>query len=76
MKAISLKLHNFRTFADTEISLSGYSLLVGANNAGKSNLIDAIRIFYEKEIKYDESRDFPKFTTTDLISCFVRRRGR
>jgi putative ATP-dependent endonuclease of OLD family len=68
MKAISLKLHNFRTFADTEISLSGYSLLVGANNAGKSNLIDSIRIFYEKDIKFGEVRDFPKFATADKES--------
>ena len=65
MKAVSLKLHNFRTFADAEISLTDYSLLVGANNAGKSNLIDAIRIFYEKDIRYDENRDFPKFPTAD-----------
>jgi len=65
MKAVSIKIHNFRSFAEVEIALSPYSLLVGANNSGKSNLIDAIRVFYEKDIKYDEGRDFPKFTTSD-----------
>ena len=65
MKAISVKIHNFRTFDDCELNFLSYSLLVGANNAGKSNLIDAIRVFYEKEIKYDEARDFPKFATKD-----------
>lgn len=65
MRAITIKIHNFRTFADAELTLSPYSLLVGANNTGKSNLIDAIRVFYEKDIKYDEGRDFPKFPIAD-----------
>lgn len=43
--------------------LTDYSLLVGANNSGKSNIIDALRIFYEKD-KYDKD-DFPKFVTDD-----------
>jgi len=64
MKAISIKIHNFRTIADVEILLSPYSLLVGANNSGKSNLIDAIRVFYEK-ISFDPGSDFPKFQTQD-----------
>lgn len=65
MKAVSIKIHNFRSFADAEIALTSYSLLVGVNNSGKSNLIDAIRIFYEKDFKYEEGRDFPKFQTSN-----------
>ncbi len=65
MRAEYIKIHNFRTFADIEVKLSSYSLLIGANNSGKSNVIDAIRIFYEKDIKYEENRDFPKFETED-----------
>src|SRR6266542_5116673 len=65
MRAVTLKIHNFRTYADAEFSLCPYSLLVGANNCGKNNIIDAIRVFYEKGIKYDESRDFPKFPVSD-----------
>ena len=65
MRVVSIKIHNFRTFADVELHLTPYSLLLGTNNAGKSNLIDAIRVFYEKDISYDESRDFPKFSTSD-----------
>ena len=64
MKAVSIKTHNFRTIADAEILLSSYSLLVGANNSGKSNLIDSIRVFYEK-ISFDKDSDFPKFPTQD-----------
>lgn len=64
MKTISIKIHNFRTIADAEIFLSPYSLLVGANNSGKSNLIAAIMVFYEK-ISFDKDSDFPKFPTQD-----------
>ncbi|MDX2255303.1 MAG: AAA family ATPase [Pseudanabaenaceae cyanobacterium bins.39] len=65
MRAIALKIHNFRTLDDVEVMLTPYSLLVGINNCGKSNTIDAIRVFYEKDLKYDFDRDFPKFQTTD-----------
>lgn len=65
MKACNIRIHNFRTFQDEEISLSNYSLLLGINNCGKSNLVDAIRVFYEKDIKFEEPRDFPKYTTSD-----------
>ncbi|MEN6453114.1 MAG: AAA family ATPase [Prolixibacteraceae bacterium] len=65
MKAVSIHVHNFRTFDDALILLQPYSILIGVNNAGKSNLVDAIRIFYEKDIKYEETRDFPKFGTDD-----------
>jgi putative ATP-dependent endonuclease of the OLD family len=68
MRAESIRIHNFRSLADVEVALSPHTLLVGANNAGKSNVIDAIRIFYEKEIKYEAGRDFPKFTTNDQES--------
>lgn len=68
MRVVSIKIHNFRTFADVECHVTPYSLLLGTNNAGKSNLVDAIRVFYEKDIAYDEDRDFPKFPTTDKES--------
>lgn len=38
---------------------------MGANNAGKTNLLTALRIFYEDNIKFDEKNDFPKFQTDD-----------
>jgi putative ATP-dependent endonuclease of the OLD family len=68
LKAVSIQIHNYRTFQDSEISLLPYSLLLGVNNCGKSNLIDAIRVFYEKDIKYEEARDFPKYQTKDKES--------
>lgn len=68
MKATNLHIHNFRSFLDSKFELSEYSILLGVNNSGKSNLIDAIRIFYDKDLKFDENRDFPKFKTNDSDS--------
>lgn len=68
MKISSITLHNFRCFEDATFHARDYALLVGANNAGKSNLIDALRIFYEKDLKFEDGRDFPRFPATDKDS--------
>lgn len=39
----SVKLHNFKSFTDAEVSFGNVSIVVGANGAGKSNLFDALR---------------------------------
>ncbi len=45
MRLETVRVQNFRSCYDTTISLSGHlTLLVGENDAGKSNLIDAIRV--------------------------------
>ncbi len=38
-----LKLHNWKNFQNVEVSLSERCFIIGANAAGKSNLIDALR---------------------------------
>jgi len=69
MQIASVTLHNFRSIGSATFNLSNYSLIIGANNSGKSNIIDAIRLFYEKtDLRYDKSRDFPKFGTDDAES--------
>jgi predicted ATP-dependent endonuclease of OLD family len=68
MKIIETTLHNFRSIKNQSFSLNSYSLLIGANNSGKTNIIDAIRIFYEKDLKFIESRDFSKFEKDDQES--------
>jgi predicted ATP-dependent endonuclease of OLD family len=68
MKIASITVHNFRSIDEVTLNLGDYSLLVGENNSGKSNVIDSIRVFYEKGLKYQPGRDFPKFTTTDTES--------
>ncbi|BDQ37502.1 hypothetical protein SYK_18620 [Pseudodesulfovibrio nedwellii] len=65
MQMISVKVHNFRSFKDVTFKMDGYSLLIGENNAGKSNLMNAIRVFYEDGIKFNYETDFPKFETDE-----------
>lgn len=39
----SLRLQNFKSFANQEVKLAPFTLLIGANASGKSNLFDAVR---------------------------------
>jgi predicted ATP-dependent endonuclease of OLD family len=66
MKIKEITIHNFRSIKHRTFNLNDYSLLIGANNSGKTNIIDALRIFYEKE-KFDKE-DIPKFETEDKES--------
>ncbi|WP_454782807.1 AAA family ATPase [Legionella sp. WA2022007384] len=60
MKLIRIEIQNFRTINRIKFNPSDYTLLVGANNAGKTTIIDALRIFYEHEgYKYVDERDKP-----------------
>lgn len=65
MQISSVELHNFRSVAHGYFSIKDYGLLIGANNVGKTNVIDAIRVFYDKDIKFDPKSDIPKFPITD-----------
>lgn len=65
MQISEISIHNVRTIKSATFSLKNYSLLIGANNAGKSNIIDAIRMFYEHE----------KFTFSDKDFCWFHDPG-
>lgn len=65
MKAIEVVIHNFRSICDATISLSDCGILVGVNNAGKTTVIDAIRAFYGKGVKFEKTRDLPHKGATD-----------
>ncbi len=65
MKINNIKIHNFRSIKDSVFSIYDYSLLIGENNSGKTNVLTALRIFYEDDLKFDVNRDFPKFKTDD-----------
>lgn len=41
-----VKIVNFRSIAQAEILLSGYTALVGLNDSGKSNLLRALNLFF------------------------------
>ena len=46
MNITRLKIHNFRSILEQEIFVQNFSLFIGANNAGKSTIMNAIRLFY------------------------------
>lgn len=65
MKAVEVRIHNFRSICDATVSLADCGILVGVNNAGKTAALDAIRAFYGKGVKFDKARDFPHRGATD-----------
>jgi putative ATP-dependent endonuclease of OLD family len=66
MKIEKIRIHNFRSIIDAEIEAHDYLMFVGANNAGKSNAVGALRCFYE-DSKWSED-DFPKTGVSDQES--------
>lgn len=69
MEIKTVKIHNFRSIKEESFDLDAFSLLVGENNAGKTNVISALRVFYEEGgTKYNDKKDFPKFDTDDKES--------
>ncbi|MDP2891719.1 MAG: AAA family ATPase, partial [Bacillota bacterium] len=65
MQLQRVKIHNFRSILDSDFDLEKYALLVGENNSGKTNVMIALRIFYEDDIKFSNNDDFPKCSPTD-----------
>lgn len=60
MKLTHISIHNFRGIIDVSMAFHPYALVVGANNSGKSTIIDCIRAFYEKDgFKFKKEANFP-----------------
>ena len=51
-----IKITNFRCYENTTINFKGSSILVGKNNAGKSTLIEALKILSSVSRKYKTAR--------------------
>lgn len=66
MKLREFKIHNYRSVIDLCIDVHDYTLLVGANNAGKSTVLNALRAFYD-DLKWT-AEDFPKTGAADTES--------
>ncbi len=65
MQLMKVKIHNFRSIEDAEFNMIDYSMLIGENNDGKTNILTALRIFYDNNIKFDKNVDLPKFKDID-----------
>lgn len=76
MRLESLRIKNFRSCYDTTVSFDGHvTLLVGENDSGKSNIIDALRSSVAPvigrlprwfDIEHDLSRGLPKGTDMEI----------
>ena len=51
MKISSLHIKGFRNFDDEEITFQDKTLIIGANDVGKTNLIYALRLLFDKSIR-------------------------
>ena len=51
-----LIIHNFRCYINTTIHFNGTSIVVGKNNAGKSTMIEALKIISSVTRKYKTAR--------------------
>ena len=51
----SIEFTNYKAFEHYSISLSEFNVLVGPNHAGKSTVLDAIRILAERLRKHDHA---------------------
>jgi putative ATP-dependent endonuclease of OLD family len=45
-----LKLNGYRNFSDAQINLRDNTLIIGANDVGKSNLLQALRILLDRNL--------------------------
>ncbi len=71
MKINNLVVNNFRSIKNIKVNLNDFTMFIGANNSGKTNIIDALRIFYEKEIKFTPNKDLPKFSNSDNEDSWI-----
>lgn len=69
MKLRRLRISNFRSILDADIEVHDYTMIVGANNAGKSNILAALRTFYE-DIKHSGD-DLPKLVDGQIEESWV-----
>jgi len=51
MKLCKVEIDKFRSIEHTEIDVDSLAIFIGENNAGKSNILRAIELFYESSIR-------------------------
>lgn len=64
MQIKNVTIHNFASVVDGSFDVNDYNLIIGENNAGKTNTINAIRVFYG-DLSYSQKLHTPEIDTTD-----------
>lgn len=66
----NLKIVNYRNFEEFEIDLRPLTLIIGENNVGKSNLLDAIGLIFSQDVSFFKKRSLE---TSDFNNDIVKR---
>lgn len=65
LKIKRLKIKNFRSIVDLDIKVENMNIFVGLNDAGKSNVLKALNLFFNDETEpgmpYDFNVDYSKY---------------
>ena len=56
----NVRVVNFRSLVDAHVDLTGYTALVGLNDAGKSNVLRALNLFFNSETDVGEQLVFER----------------
>ncbi|MDD9267866.1 ATP-dependent endonuclease [Paenibacillus sp. GCM10023248] len=71
-----VKLKNFRNFVDSEFIFNKKSLIIGANDVGKTNLLDAIRLLLDKSLSENDlepaSEDFCALNNSNTFEILLQ----
>lgn len=75
MRLSNVTIKNYRNFIDSEINFNNNSLIIGPNDVGKTNLLNAIRIVLDKSFSYldlePQERDFNIFSDDEEITIIL-----
>ena len=75
MQLEKIRIKGFRNFDDTEILLQKKTLIIGANDVGKSNLLYALRILFDKSISESDleliDSDYNAYVNAEKIEITV-----
>lgn len=74
MRVESVKIKNFRNFEDVEFDCTKNNIVIGLNDVGKSNLLYALRMVFDYQIRNKEliETDFFKKNISDPIEIIVK----
>lgn len=61
MKIIEkIEIHRFRSISDAEFPTGDLVIFSGINNSGKSNILKALNLFFNKQSSFEQKYDFDK----------------
>lgn len=56
-----VKMHNFKSAAEAEVRLAPFTLIVGENSSGKSNILQAIRLIKNGAHLYPQNEEYIRY---------------